>query len=81
MCVIDLKNLTHLIRKPGYLGTLLKYETVNDVFLDTVHRFYQGVIHFQNIILFPDPRVNVISFTPIRKVRSACDYFHDSRIA
>jgi len=61
--LIDLKSLTYLIRKPGYLWTRLKYKNSNGVFLDTVHRFYQGVIHFKNIVLFPDTRFNVISFT------------------
>jgi hypothetical protein len=38
-------------------------KTANGVVLDTVHRFYQGFIHFLYIIWFPDTRVNAVSFT------------------
>lgn len=59
----DLKNLTSLIRKISCLRTALKMKTANGVVLDTVHRFYQGFIHFLYIIWFPDTRVNAVSFT------------------
>jgi len=43
---------------------------------DMVHRIYQGVLHFLNIVLFYDTHVNVIAFTSIRKVwiSGACFY-------
>lgn len=35
---------------------------------DIVHRIYQGVLYFLNIVRFYDTQVNVIAFTFIRKV-------------
>lgn len=61
--LIDPKNLTSLIRKPGYLWTALKINTANGMILDKLHRFHEGFIHFLNIIRFPDTRLNVVSFT------------------
>jgi hypothetical protein len=35
---------------------------------DVVHRIYQGDLYFLKVVRFHDTHVNVIAFTPIRKV-------------
>ena len=51
------------------MNTLLRYKkTANVVLRDVVERLYQGVLFFQNVTRFHCTAVNVISFTPIRKM-------------
>jgi hypothetical protein len=38
---------------------------------------HREALYFQNIIWFQGPRVNVISFMPIRKVRNPSAEFHE----
>ena len=42
-------------------------KTASGITDGVVHRLYQGVIYFGNVIQFLGSRLNIISFTPIRK--------------
>jgi hypothetical protein len=55
---------------------LLFRQDSNLVGCDVIHRLYQGLAYFQNIVWFHVAGVNVISFTPIRDVRPSPRPFH-----
>jgi hypothetical protein len=72
---------TGLVWLRWYLSDLLHQVGLNwiaspDIFMtnkitncDVVHRSYQGVPCFQNVVLFRDTRLSLIWFTSVRKVR------------
>jgi hypothetical protein len=55
-------------------------KTADDVSRDVVHKLYHGVLCCKNTVRFHGTPINVISFTPVRKIRpSLSQFFHETR--
>lgn len=62
------RTVTILQHRSNYTYSLLYHDNIkNGAFRDAVHRHHQGVLYVQNIALFRDRRLNVITFTAIKK--------------
>jgi hypothetical protein len=57
------------MRTVSVLSAVFKNQIGSEVVRDAVHRLYQGVLYFKNIVKFHETCLSVISFIPVRKQR------------